>query len=420
MSEVEGRDRPAAPAGVGPGHEFGALPASGSEPPIERARPLELPPGDRVVRGRADGPAPRGKPPRHLADLTAAERDRWAEEQGLTRMRVRQVARHYFARLSRDSAEMTDLPAAGRPELVNRLAPELATEVARRTADGGATIKTLYRLFDGVRLESVLMGYPGRVTLCVSSQAGCGMGCPFCATGQLGLRRNLTAAEIAEQVRLGAGAAARGDLGARAPRRLSNVVFMGMGEPLANYRAVMTAIRAITAPPPDGFGISARNVTVSTCGLVGAMDRLAAEGMALRLALSLHAPDDEARDRLVPINRRHGVQEAIATAHRYFEATGRRVSIEYALIRDINDQGWRASLLAKRLGRYGVGWVHVNPIPFNPVPGSIWTASRPAVQAEFVRRLEDAGFAVTLRDTRGQEIDGACGQLAAREAVLRG
>ncbi|MDR2565765.1 MAG: 23S rRNA (adenine(2503)-C(2))-methyltransferase RlmN [Bifidobacteriaceae bacterium] len=357
------------------------------------------------------------RPPRHLADLTSEERDEWARELGLARMRVRQVARHYFAKLERAAAAMTDLPADGREELVDLLAPELLTEVTRRRADGGATVKTLYKLFDAARLETVLMGYPGRVTLCVSSQAGCGMGCPFCATGQLGLQRNLSAAEILEQVRLGAAAAAAGELGEGVPGRLSNVVFMGMGEPLANYRAAVTAARAISAPPPAGFGISARNLTVSTCGLVPAMEKLAGEGLPLRLAVSLHAPDDEARDRLVPVNRRYGVQAVIAAAHRYFQATGRRVSIEYALIRDINDQGWRASLLAKRLGRHGTGWVHINPIPLNPVPGSIWTASRPEVQAEFLRRLEDAGFAVTLRDTRGQEIDGACGQLAAREGM---
>jgi 23S rRNA (adenine2503-C2)-methyltransferase len=355
------------------------------------------------------------KPPKHLADLTPGERDLWAEDLGLPRMRARQVARHYFARLEREAAAMTDLPAEGREQLVARLLPELLTEVTRRTADGGATIKALYRLFDSAALETVLMGYPGRVTLCVSSQAGCAMACPFCATGRDGLRRNLSSAEMVEQARLAAALTAGGGLGPDVPRRLSNVVFMGMGEPLANYRAVMTAVRAMTAPAPAGLGLSARNLTISTCGLTPGIDRLAGEGLAVRLALSLHAPDDEARDRLVPINRRYGVQATIAAAHRYFQATGRRVSIEYALIRDVNDQAWRASLLAERLLQYGRGWVHVNPIPLNPVPGSIWTASRPAAQEEFRRRLEMAGLTVTMRDTRGQEIDGACGQLAARE-----
>ncbi|MDR1187908.1 MAG: 23S rRNA (adenine(2503)-C(2))-methyltransferase RlmN [Bifidobacteriaceae bacterium] len=355
--------------------------------------------------------------PRHLADLAPAERDRWAEELGLTRMRARQVVRHYFARLDRAASSMTDLPAQGREQLVDQMLPELVTEAARRTADSGATVKTLYRLFDGANVEAVLMGYPGRVTLCVSCQVGCGMACPFCATGRLGLKRNLSAAEIVEQVRLAAVAVAGGMLGPAVPARLSNVVFMGMGEPLANLGAVLTAVRAIVSAPPAGFGISARNLTISTCGLVPGIERLASQGLPLRLALSLHAPDDELRDRLVPINRRYNIDSALAAAHGYFQATGRRVSIEYALIRDINDQGWRASRLASRLGQYGTGWVHVNPIPLNPVAGSIWTASRPDVQAEFCRRLENAGLTVTLRDTRGQEIDGACGQLAAKEAM---
>ncbi|MDR2373789.1 MAG: 23S rRNA (adenine(2503)-C(2))-methyltransferase RlmN [Bifidobacteriaceae bacterium] len=368
-------------------------------------------PAEATARHRAT------KPPRHLADLTPDERDAWAGELGLARMRVRQVARHYFARLERRAEAMTDLPKGGRGELVAGLLPELLTRAGRRTADGGATVKTVYRLFDGAPVETVLMGYPGRATVCVSSQAGCGMACPFCATGKLGLRRNLSAGEIAEQVRLAAAEVAAGSLGPGSARRLSNVVFMGMGEPLANYRAVVTAVRAIVAAPPAGFGISARGLTISTCGLIPGMERLAGEGLPLRLAVSLHAPDDEARDRLVPINRRYGVEPTVAAAHRYFQATGRRVSIEYALIRDINDQGWRASALARLLGRHGTGWAHVNPIPLNPVAGSIWTASRPAAQAEFVRRLEDAGLTVTLRDTRGQDIEGACGQLAAKEVM---
>jgi 23S rRNA (adenine2503-C2)-methyltransferase len=308
---------------------------------------------------------------------------------------------------------MTDLPAAGRDELVATLLPELAAEARRQTADRGRTVKTLYRMFDGAAVETVLMAYTDRVTLCLSSQAGCGMGCPFCATGKLGLRRNLSAGEMLEQVRLAAKAARDGVFGQ--PRRLSNVVFMGMGEPLANYQAVVTALRGIAGSNGGGFGLSARNLTVSTCGLVPGIDRLAAEGLPVTLALSLHAPDDEARDRLVPVNRRYGVAGTLAAAHRYFQATGRRVSIEYALIRDINDQAWRASRLAAKLCQYGTRWVHVNPIPLNPVPGSVWTASRPAAQDEFLARLEAAGLTVTLRDTRGSEIDGACGQLAAKE-----
>jgi 23S rRNA (adenine2503-C2)-methyltransferase len=248
--------------------------------------------------------------------------------------------------------------------------------------------------------------------MCVSSQAGCGMNCPFCATGQAGLTRNMSAGEIVDQVVTGARWLRRGELPG-GPGRVSNVVFMGMGEPLANYRAVVGAVRRLTEPTPDGLGLSQRSVTVSTVGLVPAMDRLAGEGLSVTLALSLHAPDDELRDTLVPVNTRWKVAEVLDAARRYFEATGRRVSIEYALIRDINDHAWRADLLGTELNRRGRGWVHVNPIPLNPTPGSKWTASDPRVERTFVERLRAHGVPTTVRDTRGREIDGACGQLAA-------
>jgi 23S rRNA (adenine2503-C2)-methyltransferase len=310
---------------------------------------------------------------------------------------------------------MTDLPAAARDALGEAFLPTLLTSVRTLTADRGTTVKTLWRLHDGVKVESVLMRYPSRATLCVSSQAGCGMACPFCATGQQGLTRNLSAGEIVEQVRHAARALADGEV-AGGPGRLTNLVFMGMGEPLANYKTVMAAVRRFVQPVPDGFGVSARNVTVSTVGLVPAIDKLAAEGLPVTLALSLHAPDDELRSELVPINTRWTVDEALDAARRYFEVTKRRVSIEYALIRDMNDHAWRADLLGKKLNDRGRGWVHVNPIPLNPTPGSIWTASDPAVEAEFVARLRAAGIPTTIRDTRGSDIDGACGQLAAEEA----
>ena len=200
------------------------------------------------------------------------------------------------------------------------------------------------------------------------------------------------------------------------PSRVSNVVFMGMGEALANYKAAIGAIRRLTEPAPSGLGISARGITMSTVGLVPGIDKLAAEGIPVTLALSLHAPDDELRDELVPINTRWKVDEAIDAAYRYYEVTGRRVSIEYALIRDINDQAWRADLLGEKLARRGRGWVHVNPIPLNPTPGSKWTASRRGVEQQFVERLRAHGIPTTVRDTRGSDIDGACGQLAASTA----
>ena len=356
----------------------------------------------------------RPRPPEHLADLTVAERGEALRAAGYPAFRADQLARHYFGNLTRDPDRMTDLPTQARGQLVAEFLPELLAEVRTIEADRGGTRKTLWALHDGVRVESVLMRYADRTTLCVSSQAGCGMACPFCATGQLGLTRNLSTAEIVDQVRRAA-ADSRSGVFPGGPARLSNVVFMGMGEPLANYAAVVRAVRRIVEPSPAGLGISARNVTVSTVGLVPAMDRLAAERLPVTLALSLHAPDDELRSELVPVNTRFAVDEALDAARRYVDATGRRVSIEYALMRDINDHAWRADLLAEKLLARGRGWVHVNPIPLNPTPGSKWTASDPAVEAEFVARLRHAGVPTTVRDTRGRDIDGACGQLAAEE-----
>jgi 23S rRNA (adenine2503-C2)-methyltransferase len=253
-----------------------------------------------------------------------------------------------------------------------------------------------------------MMRYPNRNTVCISSQAGCGMACPFCATGQSGLTRNLSTAEILEQVR-----AAAATLRDEFNDRLSNVVFMGMGEPLANYSRVVAAVSRIIAAPPDGFGISARSVTVSTVGLAPAIRKLADERLGVTLALSLHTPDDELRDTLVPVNNRWPVAEVLDAARYYGQLTGRRVSIEYALIRDVNDQPWRADLLGKKLHRTLGPLAHVNLIPLNPTPGSQWDASSKPVEREFVRRVRTQGVSCTVRDTRGREIAAACGQLAA-------
>ena len=354
----------------------------------------------------------RAKPPRHLADLTVDERREVIAKLGDRPFRATQLATHYFERLGEDPELMTDVPRASRAPLAAALLPQLLTVVRHLDCDGGRTRKTVWRLFDGATVESVLMRYPGRATVCVSSQAGCGMNCPFCATGQAGLTRNMSAGEIVDQVVAGARMLRSGEI-AGGPARVSHVVFMGMGEPMANYKAVIGAVRRLTDPTPDGLGLSQRHVTVSTVGLVPAMDKLTAEGLSVTLALSLHAPDDELRDTLVPVNTRWKVAEVLDAARRYFEATGRRVSIEYALIRDINDQAFRADQLGTELTRRGRGWVHVNPIPLNPTPGSKWTASDPAVERRFVERLRAHGIPTTVRDTRGREIDGACGQLAA-------
>ncbi|MGZ4485096.1 MAG: 23S rRNA (adenine(2503)-C(2))-methyltransferase RlmN [Nocardioidaceae bacterium] len=363
-----------------------------------------------------DEPRGRKKPPRHLADLSTDERKALVSELGLPGFRAKQLSTHYFGRLVDDPAQMTDLPAADRAQIVASLLPELMTPLRTLEADKGTTRKTLWRLFDGALVESVLMRYADRTTMCVSSQAGCGMACPFCATGQGGLQRNMSTAEIVEQVVAGARSLARGEVPG-GPGRVSNVVFMGMGEPMANYKAVIGAVRRLTEPTPDGLGMSARGITVSTVGLVPRMRQLAEEGIPVTLALSLHAPDDELRNELVPINTRWTVHEAVEAAWNYARTTKRRVSIEYAMMRDINDQAWRADLLGDVLNGYGDwGWVHVNLIPLNPTPGSKWTASRREDEREFVRRLEAKGIPTTVRDTRGSDIDGACGQLAAVDA----
>ncbi|QQQ75175.1 23S rRNA (adenine(2503)-C(2))-methyltransferase RlmN [Saccharothrix sp. 6-C] len=354
----------------------------------------------------------RGLPPRHLADLSADQRREAVAALGEKPFRAAQLSNHYFGRLTVDPDAMTDIPAATRERLVTDLMPPLWTELRSVEADGGTTRKTLLRAHDGTLVESVLMRYPDRATLCISSQAGCGMACPFCATGQGGLTRNLSTAEIVDQVRRGAAAMRDGELPG-GPGRLSNIVFMGMGEPLANYKRVVESVHRICDPAPDGLGISQRSVTVSTVGLVPAIRKLTEENLQVRLAVSLHTPDDELRDTLVPVNTRWKVAEVLEAARGYADRTGRRVSIEYALIRDINDQPWRADMLGKLLRRHLGQLVHVNVIPLNPTPGSKWDASPKPVEREFVRRVNDQGVACTVRDTRGQEIAAACGQLAA-------
>jgi 23S rRNA (adenine2503-C2)-methyltransferase len=357
-----------------------------------------------------DGPARARKPPRHLADLSPAQRRDAVTELGLPAYRGRQLSQHYFARLTDDPAAMTDLPAAARSAVAAALLPTLWTPVRHVSCDDGATRKTLWRAFDGALVESVLMRYPDRVTMCVSSQAGCGMACPFCATGQGGLTRNLSTAEIVEQVVAGA-RWLRADSG----DRLSNVVFMGLGEPLANYTRVLGAVRRLIDPAPDGLGLSQRSVVVSTVGLVPAIRRLAGEGLQVTLAVSLHAPDDELRDTLVPVNTRWPVAEVLSAAKAYADATGRRISIEYALIRDVNDQPRRARMLGELLAdTLGSALSTVHLIPQNPTPGSEWVASTLPVQQEFVRLVRASGVSTTVRDTRGRDIAGACGQLAAR------
>jgi len=298
-------------------------------------------------------------------------------------------------------AEMTDLPLALRDRLEADL-PAALTEVTRQHADGGDTVKWLWALGDARRIETVLMHYPDRVTVCVSTQAGCAMACSFCATGQAGFGRNLSAGEIVEQV-VASVREAR-------PRRVTNVVFMGMGEPLANYDRTMAAVRRIR----DDVGISARHLTVSTVGIVPGIRRLAHDGLPVNLAVSLHAGNDELRDRLVPVNRRYPLHELAAACREYVEASGRRLSIEWALIDGVNDRADDMAELAAFVRPLGA---HVNLIPLNPTPGYPVRGTPRRRVLEAAARLEALGVNATVRATRGVEIDAACGQLAAGAAA---
>jgi 23S rRNA (adenine2503-C2)-methyltransferase len=293
--------------------------------------------------------------------------------------------------------EMTELPAALRASLARALPPALR-EVSRQSADDGQTVKWLWSLHDGAQVESVLMHYPDRVTVCISTQAGCAMACQFCATGQAGFQRQLSAGEIVEQV-------AEAMRAAR-PRRLTNVVFMGMGEPLANYDRVWSAVTRLHGD----MGLSARHLTLSTVGVVPGIRRLAAESLPVNLAVSLHAANDEKRNVLVPINRRYPLAVLAEACADYVEATHRRLSIEWAMIHDVNDQGSDVAELAQFARPLGA---HVNLIPLNPTPGYPVRGTTARHVREFRDQLESLGVNATVRMTRGAEIDAACGQLAA-------
>ena len=312
---------------------------------------------------------------------------------------------------------MTDLPAGVRePARRRRCCRRCSPRCARCETDAGTTRKTLWRLHDGALVESVLMRYPARadrrerITVCISSQAGCGMACPFCATGQGGLTRNLSTAEIVDQVARPRPRRGRGELGG-GPGRLSNVVFMGMGEPLANYNRVVAALHRLIDPAPDGFGLSRRSITVSTVGLVPAIDQLADEDLDVTLAVSLHAPDDELRDTLVPVNTRWKVAEVLAAADAL-----RRAHRPPLLDRVRDDPRRQRPALAGRPARRPARAAARarQPHPAQPDARARSGTPRPSrSSASSSRRLEARGVSVTVRDTRGREIDGACGQLAA-------
>jgi 23S rRNA (adenine2503-C2)-methyltransferase len=316
--------------------------------------------------------------------------------------RVRQVWEGLHVRVQRPD-EMTELPAPLRTTLETALPPALR-EASRRSADDGETTKWLWSLADDARVETVLMHYPDRVTVCVSTQAGCAMACQFCATGQAGFQRQLSSGEIVEQVAVAMRAAR--------PRRLSNVVFMGMGEPLANYDRVWAAVLRLHGE----MGLSARHLTLSTVGIVPGIRRLAVESLPVNLAVSLHAANDELRNELVPINRRYPLADLADACADYVAASGRRLSIEWALIDRVNDRPTDVSELAGFARPLGA---HVNLIPLNPTPGYPVVGSPPARVRGFRDELIAAGVNATIRITRGADIDAACGQLAASRQPVR-
>ncbi|MDX1511234.1 MAG: 23S rRNA (adenine(2503)-C(2))-methyltransferase RlmN [Nitriliruptorales bacterium] len=335
------------------------------------------------------------------------------EDHGEPSFRAEQL-RAWLVRGVDEPERMTNLPASMRAALEERFGPARPALEAHTVADAGRTHKLLLALPDGERVETVLMLYADRATVCVSTQAGCAMGCPFCATGQAGFRRQLTGGEVVRQVVLADAALRTGQLADRAlpsdhVDHVTNVVFMGMGEPLANLDATLHAIRWCN--DPDGFRLGARHLTVSTVGLVPAMARLASEGLQLTLAVSLHAANDELRDELVPVNRQHPLDELADAITSWRERTNRRVSLEWCLIGDVNDSPRDVAELAAFARRVRA---HVNIIPMNPTPGVRWREPDGPTIRRFVAGLEDAGVNVTLRDTRGRDGDAACGQLLAR------
>jgi len=340
-----------------------------------------------------------------LSDLNQDELVAWAVERGLPAYRGRQLYKAVFGRLVTSLDEVTDLPGALRAALEGEIAvTPLVVQESRYHAEA-ETEKALFRMADGALIEGVLMDYPkerggGRHTVCLSTQVGCALACRFCATGLQGFTRHLSPGEIVSQVLLFERALRQRG------QHVTNVVYMGMGEPLANYDNTMKSVRLLT--DPRGFGLGQRHITISTAGVVPGIRRLTREGLQIGLAISIHAATDEARSALMPINRRYPLDELLDACHEYVDATHRRVTFEYTLMSGVNDGPGDARALAARLRGL---LCHVNIIPWNAVEGiPFHPSSRNRVEA-FRRVLADAGLPVTVRDTKGSAIQAACGQL---------
>ena len=336
-------------------------------------------------------------------DLRSALEDHFAQR-GQPEYRVCQVTKWLYERLAGSINEMTDLSVTERDALSESFTVA-EPEVARVEISKDGTVKHLWRLADGELVESVLIPTKKRLTLCISSQAGCAMGCTFCATGWGGFDRQLTAGEIVTQYRASRRWAKEKGLGP-----ISNIVYMGMGEPLSNRKAVHPSLTILN----QGYGVGARRITVSTVGVVPGIDELAKRPEQFRLALSLHAPQSDLRRELIPLEKRHPLPEVLEALRKFDAAGGKRITFEYTMIRGINDDLMLLPALADLASQVRA---FVNLIPFNPIPYQDWEASEPERIAEFARGLEDRGVSVAVRETRGQDIDAACGQLRAHTLV---
>jgi 23S rRNA (adenine2503-C2)-methyltransferase len=365
---------------------------------------------------RPYGPAPDPRP--GLSGLPEGAFEAWLAAEGQPVYRARQILDGVWRQNAASADELLTLPAPLRESVERSFRVDTIAADEVTVADAGMTEKTLHMLSDGALVESVLMHYPARGrgedgrpkhrerdTLCISSQAGCAVGCPFCATGELGFGRDLETAEILDQVRHAARRLAE------RKAHLTNVVFMGMGEPLLNLDRVLEAVAALS--DPKRFGLGARHVVVSTSGVVPGIRRLTALNPQFTLAVSLHAARDPLRDVLVPLNRRWPVAEVVAAARDHGRVTGRRVSYEYVMISGVNDTDIDADALADLLRG---DLAHVNLIPMNPVAHTPWQASSPQRVTQFAARLVQAGVGATVRRNRGQDAGAACGQLAADRA----
>jgi 23S rRNA (adenine2503-C2)-methyltransferase len=343
-----------------------------------------------------------------VSELTEEQLAAWLRKHGEPPYRAKQVRRHATHGTERGFAELTDLPKSLRDALAESFRWSSVEPVREEASADGETRKALLELRDGHHIESVLMPHHGaRNAVCVSTQAGCPMACAFCATGEMGLVRNLSAGEIVDQIRHW-----QRELAERR-ERVSHVVYMGMGEPFNNYEATLASVRSLI--DPEKFGISPRRLTISTCGVVPGIDALAGEGLPINLAVSLHAPDDPTRSRIMPINRKWGVEEVLAAAARYVKRTKRRVTFEYVLLAGVNDSVETARSLAAAIARHGPNKdAHVNLIPYNPGAGGFRRPSVERMEA-FTKVLQDQGIAATLRISKGQDIAAGCGQLKVAE-----